>query len=185
MKQSRIKYILSLTGVLLISILIVIGCSSGKDNTKPVLSEGFKEFNGADITFQWKITGDTLEAVLSAPTNGWVAVGFNPSEMMKDANIIIGFISKENTVSIRDDYGSWLTSHVSDESQGGTSDVTIIGGEESKSRTTIRFTIPLDSGDVRDQVIRIGEKTRVILSYGRSDDINKIHKKKTKTEITF
>ncbi len=42
------------------------------------------------MKFSWSIDGDKLAASVSGPTTSWVAVGFNPTKAMKDANIIIG-----------------------------------------------------------------------------------------------
>lgn len=52
--------------------------------------------------------GDQPEVILSAPTEGWVAVAFNPTEMMQGANFIIGYV-QDGQVYIRNDYGNWHT----------------------------------------------------------------------------
>ena len=134
-----------------------------------------------NITFQWRIDGDQLEGILSAPTEGWVAVAFNPTEMMQGANFIIGYV-QDGQGYIRDDYGSWLTSHVSDESQGGTQDVVLITGEEKNGRTTLRFTLPVDSADEYDGKLNIGGTNTILLAYGRNDSFTSVHKVKTKVE---
>ena len=67
---------------------------------------------------------------LEAPTEGWIAVGFTPSRIMKDANLNLGYV-QHGEVSMRDDFGNWYTSQVSDVSQGGTNDVSVVEGGES------------------------------------------------------
>jgi hypothetical protein len=53
------------------------------------------------ITFRWKAEKDLLRVVLSARTTGWVAVGFDPVEMMKGANFVIGYV-KEGMIFVGD-----------------------------------------------------------------------------------
>jgi hypothetical protein len=153
-------------------------------SVKPEPPEGFNEIIGGDTVFQWKLSGDTLEGIMAAPANGWVSVGFNPTEMMKDANYVIGYV-EDGTAAIRDDYGTRLTSHAADTAEGGTSDVTLVSGVEENGWTIIRFTIPLDSGDALDGAITPGETTVILLAYGGSDSFTGIHRQKAKKEVVF
>lgn len=121
----------------------------------------------ADVTLQYRVTqdGQNLECILAGDTTGWVAVGFNPTSVMRNANIIIGYVNGANT-SIRDDWGNSNTSHVSDTSLGGTSDVTLISGNESIGITTLRFIIPLVTMDIYDRPLQVGSTYTVILARG-------------------
>lgn len=121
------------------------------------------------MTFDWSVEADTLAVKLSAPTTGWVAVGFNPSAKMKDANIVIGYV-KKGQVKIVDDFGTAATQHKSDTKIGGAENVTVVGGSEEGDVTTIEFTIPLNSGDEKDGVIDPNGDTTVILAYGTERD---------------
>ena len=82
---------------------------------------------------------------LNGPTTGWVAVGFDLTQQMLNANIIIGYVVSGTPV-IRDDWGVQATSHRDDTLLGGTSDVITDGGFEEGGSTEIHFTIPLNSG---------------------------------------
>jgi len=121
------------------------------------------------MTFDWSVEGDKLAIKLSAPTKGWVAVGFNPSKKMKDANIVIGYVKKGN-VKIVDHFGTAATQHKGDKKIGGAENVTVVGGSEEGDVTTIEFTIPLNSGDEKDGVIDPNADTTVILAYGTDRD---------------
>ena len=60
--------------------LICAGCSQ---SNKPIADaktngNGYKEFTVQNINFQWKIENKNISIKLSAPTAGWVAVGFDP-----------------------------------------------------------------------------------------------------------
>ncbi|BHH84209.1 DOMON domain-containing protein [Desulforhopalus sp. 52FAK] len=134
-----------------------------------------------NITFAWSVEGDRLAVKLSAKTDSWVAVGFNPSKKMKDANIIIGYV-KKGKVKISDEFGTATTQHKGDEKVGGVDHVTVVGGTEEGGVTTIEFTIPLNSGDEKDGVIDPAADTTVILAHGEGRDS---FKTKHKVHATF
>jgi hypothetical protein len=145
---------------------------------------GYSTVTAIEMTFQWKVEGDTLHCIVSAPTSGWVAVGFDPSRRMKDANIIIGYVD-DGTVEVFDHYGVTPIAHLDDTQRGGTTDVTDISGDETNNTTEIRFSIPLDSGDKRDRALSMGKSYEVILAYGRSDSLRAQHVARTTVEIVL
>ena len=110
---------------------------STADKGAIVAREGYQVVEVKGITFQWKTSDASLEGVLEAETDGWIAVGFDPSKGMQDANIIIGYV-EDSTVFIRDDFGTWLTSHADDEELGGTKD-DFKGMHRKKGKTEIRL----------------------------------------------
>lgn len=132
------------------------------------------------MTFAWSVTGENLVVKLSAPTTGWVAVGFNPTDMMKDANIIIGFV-KDGKVEISDDFGVQPTQHFPDSKRDGADNVTVIGGSESGNTTTLEFSLPLKNGDPNDCVIDPKADTKVMLAYGPDRDSTKLKHQFAKT----
>ena len=162
--------------VFVISALLLMG--SCGDPAGPSGAEGWNTYTTDGIEFQWRVENDgaTLHVILSAPTTGWVAVGFNPSVMMKDANFIIGYV-EDGTGYIRDDFGTGATTHEADTVLGGTSDVTLIDAGESGNRTEIDFSIPMSSGDQYDGVLSQGETYVILLAYGPSggDDFTSAH----------
>ncbi len=170
--------------VIIVSVFLFFNLAQSKTVKQSINRQGYNEISAEGITLQWKISGPLLEVVLSAPTDGWVAVGFDPTSLMKDANIIIGFV-RDGAPEIRDDFGSWYTSHDPDESQGGSNDVIIRGGSESGKKTELAFALPLDSGDPNDRTLVEGKTYTVILAYGTVDDFTTRHKKRTRVEITL
>lgn len=173
-----------LTVCIMVVFTVILNPAYSKTIKQSINRQGYNEITAEGITLQWKVSGSFLEVMISAPTNGWVAVGFDPSSLMKDANIIIGFV-KNGTPAVRDDFGSWYTSHDSDESEGGTTDVVVLRGSESGRKTELAFRLPLNSGDSFDRVLVEGRTYTVLLAYGAVDDFTTRHKKRTKVEITL
>ncbi|MBU2646709.1 DOMON domain-containing protein [bacterium] len=126
------------------------------------------------VQFQWSVDGENLRIGLSGQTDGWVAIGFNPTQKMKDANIIIGYV-KQGKVYISDDFGTAQKKHSADSRLGGKENVSAVSGSEKGGVTSLQFTIPLDSKDIKDTVIDPKKSTVVMLATGRRDSFRLSH----------
>lgn len=139
-----------------------------------------------EITFEWKIIGNEMECILRGKTSGWVSVGFNPTDKMKDANYIIGYVNG-NDVLIHDHFGHSPIGHRRDiDYRGGegTEDVTVISGKESGGWTELVFRIPLDSGDKYDVPLLKGTH-KIILAHGPRKNFTSKHRFVGYGEITI
>lgn len=178
------RKILILTGVLTFMVMFTISCAKQEEAGQFLNDQGYWEISVDGITLQWKVEGSSLNVILSAPTSGWVAVGFDPDNRMQGTNFILGYVSG-GSVTLRDDYGNTQTSHISDISSGGSDDFTNPAGTEIDNTTEIRFTIPLDSGDQYDKTLVQDNTYTVLLAYGNVDDLTEKHIKRTSIKITL
>ena len=89
------------------------------------------------IVFSWRINGDFLDIIISAPCKGWISVGIDPTVKMKDADIIIGYI-KKGKVFIVDNYGTGPVFHKPDTSLGGEDNIQNKAGKEGSKRSIER-----------------------------------------------
>lgn len=169
MKANVIKA--SLVGSALLS-LVLVGHAPAADYQHSLKVD--------QMNFSWSVNADSLAVRLSAPTTGWVAIGFNPTEMMKDANIVIGCV-KDGKAELSDDFGSGPTTHMPDDKRGGANNVTLVDGSEAGNITTLEFSIPLNSGDANDGVINPAADTKVMLAYGPDRDSFKMKHQFAKT----
>lgn len=135
-----------------------------------------------DMAFSWKVDGTNLAVKMSAKTDGWVGIGFNPTKKMQDANFVLGYV-KDGETKIVDEFGTTATGHKNDDDLGGKNDVTLVGGSEEGGMTTIEFVIPLDSGDEKDGKLVVDGDTVVLLAYGSGRDSFK-SKHKFRTSVT-
>jgi hypothetical protein len=175
------RMFISFTNIILLTgVLLYTGCAGGSEPEQELNEQGYWEISKSGITLQWKVDGSDLDVILSAPTTGWVAVGFDPSSRMQGANIILGKV-ETGTPIVRDDFGSAPTDHTEDV----ITNVTVNGGTEVDGITTVSFSIPLDSGDSNDKPLAEGESYRVLLSYGSSDDFDQKHSTRTSVSITI
>ena len=149
---------------LVVSLLFLVGLAG---NAIAVEYDHETEVRG--MTFSWKVADGNLHIKLMGRTTGWVGIGFNATDKMKDGNFILGYV-KDGKAQIIDDYGVSKNAHKDDEKMGGTDNATLIGGTEKDGRTTIEFSIPLNSGDKMDTVIDPAGETVILLAYGGSRD---------------
>lgn len=205
-------YRVSIAAILVIAVLVFVGCGSDDAGNGAVATEhgaataddaaAADEASAADepaieaqpaeaqtieaigMNLTWRVQGDRLQVALSGPTDGWIAVGFRPSRAMKDADIHIGYVDGDAVV-MTDQFGTGLIAHTPDEELGGTTDIGDLSGEEIDGTTTIRYSIPLNSGDEYDQPLTPGETIPVILAWGRADNTSGAHRDRTTIEITL
>ena len=144
--------------------------------TSPLFAENTVEF-AKDWSFSWVFKAESIEFTMSAPTTGWISLGFNPTRRMKDADYILAYV-ENGKIYISDEYGTGNTSHKSDISLGGKESVQAIAFVEEANKTTIIFSLPLNSGDKYDTVFKQGEKCKVLGAYSNSKNFKSKHRKR-------
>lgn len=153
-----------------------------------IMAENIQYTNKIDVknmSFSWKIDGDQIHIKLAANTKGWVGVGFNPSKLMKDANFILGYV-KNGKPAVTDHFGTGERIHQSDKKTGGKNNISNIFGTEKNGNTEIGFTIPLNSGDSKDQEIKVDQDTKILLAYGAGrDSFRSVHKFRSKILVNL
>lgn len=122
-----------------------------------------------NMRFSWTLAGDQILVELRAKTTGWVAVGFDPDNVMQGANIVIGAV-KKGKFRVEDHFGDRKRGHSSDEKLGGKNDVMNPSGSEADGITTIAFSFPLKTDDKYDKPIKTDGPVRIILAYGAGKD---------------
>jgi hypothetical protein len=167
-----------------LGVVLALGaCNTADDETPPAGGNGGSiTVDGIDLT--WKPEGQNLHITVKAPTTGWVAVGFDPSVGMMDANLILAYVAGGSVVA-RDDFGTAVNSHDADINLGGADNVTNPTGTEEAGSTEVAFTIPLDSGDPYDKKLVVGQTYKVLLAYGPdgADDFAIKHAVRTAANI--
>lgn len=136
------------------------------------------------MAFNWAVNNGQLKVKLAAETEGWVGIGFNPSEQMKDANFVIGFV-KDGEVTVSDEHGIENKQHTEDTDIGGTADIMDYSGSEDPSGTEIAFTIPLAASDSLDKPIDTTGEITVLLAYGRTDRLAQQHVMRSELKVNL
>jgi len=135
-----------------------------------LLAQDYKHsFDAVDMKVFWTVDGDKIHVKLSAPTEGWVAIGFDPEDAMQGSDIAIGAV-KKGKVRIEDHYGDRKRSHSPDDKLGGENNILDPRGMEENGGTTIFFTRALAAGDKYDKAIETDKPYRIMVAYGSGRD---------------
>lgn len=173
---------------ILIAVMAMLSASVWANGGQEVIpekdSDGYLSVSADDMQVRWMVEGENLSFEVDAPTTGWIAVGFDPTRVMKDANFVIGYV-QGNSVVVKDQFGNGTFSHKGDTELGGSDDIIESAGSEQAGRTTIKFTIPIDSGDEYDTVLTPGELHTVLIAYGPNgaDNFTTKHAMRTKVSV--
>lgn len=170
--------------LVLLPIALFAGGSQETDAVQPVSREPNMFSAGESWGFSWRFLDNEIEFTVTAPTTGWVGIGFNPSRMMKDAQYILGYVA-DGQLYVRDDYGTGNTTHAPDGSVGGDQHVRPVSGKEDGGVTTIIFALPLEAQDAFDTDFTKGNTYKVLLAYGANgaDNFTSIHRARDSAEV--
>jgi len=133
-------------------------------------------FDDGKLKFHWKVIDDTVLLALEGKTKGWVAIGIDPEDRMKGADMIFGWVTDSGVVNVVDAYGTSPTGdHPPDTERQGTSDILCFGGSESSDTTIIELKRLLSTGDPNDKNIPSEGEIKIIWAYGPNDNFDIQH----------
>jgi len=127
------------------------------------------EKNGMSVS--WQFRGDQIEMEVFAPTQGWVAIGFNESDQLKGTNLIMGNVKAQQTkVSDRHivDFGD----HRAIESLNGINHLSQIKGEETEKGTILQFSICRKAKDKYHFDLVKNNSFHLLLAYSQADEFD-------------
>jgi hypothetical protein len=170
----------------------LFSCSKGKQSDKELgkgtAGQGDKGYTYKitveKVQFNWLVDNNNLHVKLVVQNPGWVGVGFNPTEGMKDANFILGYV-KDGAVMISNQHGTSMTLHKKNQELGGDGHVMNPSGIEKNGITEISFEIPLKTGDKLDRPITVNGDTGLLLAYGASKNLAQIHMFRAKLNVNL
>jgi len=135
-----------------------------------------------DYELWWTADDQYVYMGMKAKTPGWVAVGFDPESLMKNADIILGYV-KDGRLFIADMYSSnQFGPHPPDTEQGGTDDILASGGRTENGYTAVEFKRRLDTGDKYDKPLHRGTN-KIIWAYGSDPQFTLKHMARGPGEI--
>lgn len=127
------------------------------------------------FSVHWTNDDTYLYMAIKGQTSGWVSIGFEPTDAMRDADMVFGWISN-NAPTVLDVYSTGAYGpHPPDQELGGRNDLIETGGSESAGTTYIEFKRKLNTGDKYDKVFTKGQNIYFIWGIGSSDSLNSPH----------
>ncbi len=147
---------------------------------------GHEVFGNGVFEVYWRVENDTLYMAIKGKTKGWVAIGFEPSRGMADADMVFGWVYDNGTVVVLDQYSIGVTGpHKSDTELGGQYNILKYGGKESNGYTIIEFSRLLNTGDKYDKDLSSLGQIKIIWAIGPTDNPTAIHTARGSGTITL
>lgn len=132
-------------------------------------------YSGGDLAISWKNDKEHLYLALNGSTDAWLAIGFDPLEWMKNADIILASVQGGKAVVLDEYCTGNYGPHIEDTMLGGSDDILESGGSKSAGRTVIELKRKLDTGDRFDKAFSPGGTVSMIWALSSSSDISLKH----------
>ncbi len=126
----------------------------------------------------WEPTDEnTIFFAMQALTTGYMSIGINPSQRMKDADMYFGWVDSNGSVFMIDAFAvDDMGTHPPDTELGGTNDILDYNGSENAQTTIIEFKRLIVSPDSEyDNAIPMVGEIPIIWAYGTSDNFEVHH----------
>ena len=133
-----------------------------------------ESFENGTVTMSWTLGGSLAWFAITAPTEGWVALGFGAESLMQGADMAIGWVEDDGKAFVLDCYATGpYGPHPPDTELGGKDNLAAFAATGKAGFTTIEFSRPIAASEANDKPIVPGEP--FIWAYGPTDDLDEYH----------
>jgi hypothetical protein len=163
----------------LITILLILTIGGVHQKTR---AQDMQEVNKNGMKVGWEIIDDQLYVEMSAPTKGWVAIGFNTTSQLKGTSLLMGHVKGANS-EVVDFFVRAPGDYEPVTELGGVSVITQSEGKEEGGATHISFHIPLRPNSEFHQQLVVGEMYHLLMAFSLEDDFKHHSVMRTSTTI--
>ncbi len=127
-------------------------------------------YSGGEMVVSWKNDEEALYLAMNGSTDGWMAIGFEPLEWMKDADMIIASVQDGKAVALDEYCTGNYGPHLEDTMLGGTDDIAEFAGSQKSGRTVVELKRKLITGDKFDEQFSPGQAISIIWALSDRSD---------------
>lgn len=128
-----------------------------------------KEITKNNMTVKWKIEQEIILFEMEAPTDGWVAIGFNETSSLTAIYLLMGRV-KNGKSEVVEHYTEKPGSYQLIVQYGVASQITNISGTESGNFTRLKFSIPVEAASRYHKELLPDSKWTLLMAYSLEDD---------------
>lgn len=175
----------NMMNLILFTLAILICVSESLSNNESIdgsTAPSLVEKNGMKV--HWEHRSDSVHFDVSAPTTGWLAIGFNPSDRLKNTYLIMG-CHTGGSPRLVEHYAVKPGDYRPIVEFGGQPQATRINGTEKGGKTRLRFSLPLKAADHYRKDLHPGRQYFMLMAYSRSDDFQHHSIMRTSVQITL
>jgi len=133
------------------------------------MSNKSKSITKNGMTVKWEINENMINFEVSAPTKGWVAIGFNESEKITGAYLLMGRVNNVASEVI-EHYTLRPGNYQPITNFGIPSQVKNVKGHESETSTFLNFTIPINKISNYHKNLNENSSWNMIIAFSAEDD---------------
>ena len=161
-----------LTLVLGLLLLLFASCEAQEQKNRSVSK------NGMEV--HWHFKQNRIFFTMKAPTRGWVAIGFNTTEKMTHAYLLMGRIAK-NQAEVVEHFTIFPGAYEPIKTLGGITQVQDMYGSEKVNTTVLHFSLPVKALGQYQKDLLQGNTYFMVLAYSQEDDFQ--HHSSMRTSI--
>lgn len=128
-----------------------------------------KEIIKNNMTVKWQIEKKRILFEMEAPTDGWVAIGFNESSSLAGTYLLMGRV-KNGKTEVVEHYTFKAGTYKPIVQYGVASQITIISGTETTNFTRLKFSIPVEAASRYHKELFTDTKWTLLMAYSLDDD---------------
>jgi hypothetical protein len=158
----------------LISFIGFLSCQNNtwknpKNTSKMEQSESPKHIEVNGMTVEWTYKNDRVFFTVSAPTEGWIVLGFNKKDDIVGSNLIFGRV-QSGKVDVVDHFVVAAGNHQPTEKMGSKPVFQDVSGAEKVGKTTLSFSMPVKAFDAYHFDLKEGSEQWFICAFSAEDD---------------
>jgi len=161
---------------------IVILCMAILTITQIQPQDSMKEVRKNNMTVSWKMEKEHIHFEMEAPTNGWVAIGFNETTSLVGTYLLMGSI-RNGKAEVVEHYTEKPGSYKPITKYGIPNQVNSISGDEKRNLTKLKFSIPISKFSKYHKQLSTETKWTLLLAYSVDDDFQHHSIMRTSMEI--
>ena len=161
---------------------IVIICMAILTITQIQPQDSMKEVRKNNMRVSWKLEKEYIQFEMEAPTNGWVAIGFNETTSLACTYLLMGRIRNGKT-EVVEHYTEKPGNYKPIADLGIPNQVISISGHEKGNLTKLKFSIPISKSSKYHKHLSTETKWTLLLAYSVDDDFQHHSIMRTSMEI--
>jgi DOMON domain len=155
-------------------ILTFLACRGQQKNMQKIAQNG--------MTVSWYHQNDRIYFGMSAPTNGWLAIGFNVSDDIKGTYLLMGNVV-DGKANVIEHYTVGVGNYKPLTAFAVPLQVKHVEGVEDKKITVINFSLPANANNKYQKDLSPGLKYILHIAYSQEDDFH--HHSMMRTSINI
>ncbi len=122
------------------------------------------------MTFTWVHAGGRLHGTLTAPTRGWLAVGFNDARALEGTRFFIAVVA--GAAPVAEVHVALVPEHPPIEALGGRSGLADVAGAFAGGVSRATFSLPEVGGAPYAADLRAGARTHLMLAWSHGPEFD-------------